>query len=431
MVSMTLDPSSALAEKYKGNRQILEQAVLGRGGDAGIDPYSALRALQKLNVADKYEQMQQAMRGQVNPPSVAQQTLAQAARAQAPMMAPPSPAPQAPQSGGLAAMPVPEETFGMAGGGIVAFANGGTSYQEQISKLSYEGLTPEERQAEIDKYESDIAARSKPEEYYAKRTKQIEDIREMGPQELEQQKGLAALQAASAMLQGNNVMRGLGAAGAAFGQSYGPALAAANKEKRALAEMQMNIEAAKRQEALGNYRDARAAADAADKRGREATMFELEKNKALMSDQQERAKIAATKEAAMAKTKDPSDRMQMYNVNLQNALARIVQRGKQAGETDEAFKARAQLEAQEQAAERTAEQWRSMGATSADITQFKTLADQLKNLTANTALQLSSHDKWQKEYDAIQAQLNAVIARIPTGQQVGTSALAPGFELDK
>ena len=29
MASMSLDPSSALAEKYKGNRQILEQAVLG------------------------------------------------------------------------------------------------------------------------------------------------------------------------------------------------------------------------------------------------------------------------------------------------------------------------------------------------------------------------------------------------------------------
>lgn len=289
---MSLDPSSALAEKYKGNRQILEQAVLGRSAEP-IDPYSALRALQKLNVADRYEMMQKAMQGQPNPPSIAEQTVAQAAQA------------QAPQGGGLAAMPVPEESFNMAGGGLVAFADGGaTSYRELISEMEYPEATPEERAAARAEYESLIGEVSKPEEFYGKRAEQIEGMREMGPQEMEQQKGLAALQAAAAMSQGSDFTRGLGGALGAFGETYGRAVDAANKEKRALMEMQMNMEAAQRQEAIGNRKDAMAAADAADKKKKEAAMFEFEKNKFLSEDALKRQEIDATLEAA--KQKDPN-----------------------------------------------------------------------------------------------------------------------------
>lgn len=299
MASMNLDPSSALAEKYKGNRQVLEQAVLGRSGE-NIDPYSALRALQKLNVADRYEMMQKAMQGQPNPPSIAEQTVAQAAQA------------QAPQGGGLAAMPVPEESFNMAGGGLVAFADGGaTSYRELISEMEYPEATPEERAAARAEYESLIGEVSKPEEFYGKRAEQIEGMREMGPQEMEQQKGLAALQAAAAMAQGSDFARGLGGALGAFGESYGKAVDAANKEKRALMEMQMNMEAAQRQEAIGNRKDALAAADAADKKKKEAATFEFEKNKFLSEDALKRREIAATEAAATAKTKDPTWQMEL------------------------------------------------------------------------------------------------------------------------
>lgn len=306
---MNLDPSSALAEKYKGNRQVLEQAVLGRGGE-NIDPYSALRALQKLNVADRYEMMQKAMQGQPNPPSIAEQTVAQAAQA---------PAPQAPQGGGLAAMPVPEESFDMAGGGLVAFADGGgTSYRELISEMEYPEATPEERAAARAEYESLIGEVSKPEEFYGKRAEQIEGMREMGPQEMERQKGLAALQAAAAMAQGSDFARGLGGALGAFGETYGRAVDAANKEKRALMEMQMNMEAAQRQEAIGNRKDALAAADAADKKKKEAAMFQFEKNKFLSEDALKRQEIDATLEAA--KQKDPNYMYEMLQRYTQDEL---------------------------------------------------------------------------------------------------------------
>lgn len=306
MASMSLDPSSALAEKYKGNRQILEQAVLGRSAEA-IDPYSALRALQKLNVADRYEMMQKAMQGQPNPPSIAEQTVAQAAQA------------QAPQGGGLAAMPVPEDSFNMAGGGLVAFADGGaTSYRELISEMEYPEATPEERAAARAEYESLIGEVSKPEEFYGKRAEQIEGMREMGPQEMEQQKGLAALQAAAAMSQGSDFTRGLGGALGAFGETYGRAVDAANKEKRALMEMQMNMEAAQRQEAIGNRKDAMAAADAADKKKKEAAMFEFEKNKYLSEDALKRREIDATLEAA--KQKDPNYMYEMLQRYTQDEL---------------------------------------------------------------------------------------------------------------
>ena len=244
--------------------------------------------------------MQKAMQGQPNPPSIAEQTVAQAAQA------------QAPQGGGLAAMPVPEESFNMAGGGLVAFADGGdTDYRQRIETQQYIDATPEERAAARAEYESLIGEVSNPEEFYGKRAEQIEGMREMGPQEMEQQKGLAALQAAAAMAQGSDFTRGLGGALGAFGESYGKAVDAANKEKRALMEMQMNMEAAQRQEAIGNRKDALAAADAADKKKKEAAMFEFEKNKSLAQDALKRREIAATEAAATAKTKDPTWQMEL------------------------------------------------------------------------------------------------------------------------
>lgn len=328
MASMNLDPSSALAEKYKGNRQILEQAVLGRSSEA-IDPYSALRALQKLNVADRYEMMQKAMQGQPNPPSIAEQTVAQAAQAQAP-----APAPQAPQSGGLAAMPVPEESFNMAGGGLVAFANGGLSNLEFPTEYSPEDTAYGEQYGEGYRKAFD------PEAYYGKRSKQIEEMEAMGPEELEQQKGLAALQAAAAMAQGSDFVRGLGAAGGAFGESYGAALKEAAKEKRSLMQMQAELEDARRKEEAALYRDKRTATAESYGRRVEQAKFDLERAKAEAELQAERERNAATIAAAGAKTKDPSDWKFTYQEQLRILYPEI----RAAVENDPANKGRTEEE---------------------------------------------------------------------------------------
>jgi hypothetical protein len=296
MASMSLDPSSALAEKYKGNRQILEQAVLGRSAEP-IDPYSALRALQKLNVADRYEQMQKAMAGQPNPPSIAEQTVAQAA--------------QAPQSGGLAAMPVPEESFNMAGGGLVAFADGGLSDLEFPTTFSPEDIAYGEQYGEGYRKAFD------PEAYYSKRAKQIEEMEAMGPEELEQQKGLAALQAAAAMSQGSDFTRGLGGALGAFGETYGTAVKESNKEKRALAQMQAEMEDARRKEEAALYKDTRAATQEAYGRRTEQAKFNLDVAKAQAELAAQREQNAAALAAAAAKgQKDPSDWKFTYQEQL-------------------------------------------------------------------------------------------------------------------
>ena len=73
---------------------------------------------------------------------------------------------------------------------------------------------------------------------------------------LEQGKGLAALQAAAAILQPGGTIRGIGAAGAAFGSAYGQALQADRAEKRYLAQMQFSLADAQRKERLGLTKDA-------------------------------------------------------------------------------------------------------------------------------------------------------------------------------
>jgi hypothetical protein len=73
---------------------------------------------------------------------------------------------------------------------------------------------------------------------------------------LQEGKGLAALQAAGAMLQGNDAIRGIGAAGSAFATSYAPALAAKRKADQSLTEMNINLTKARRAEKMGLSKDA-------------------------------------------------------------------------------------------------------------------------------------------------------------------------------
>jgi hypothetical protein len=281
MASLSIDPSSALAEKYRGNRQVLEAAVLGRGGDASIDPYSALRALQKLNVADRYEMMQKAMQGQPNPPSIAQQTVAQA------------------QSGGLGAMPVPEQTFNMAGGGLVAFADGGDTDLEFPTTFSPEDI------AYGEEYAKGYQEKFGPEEYYRKREEELAQLQEMGPEELQQQRGLAALQAAAALSQGNDLVRGLGAAGSAFGQSYGTALKEAKREKRSIAQARAEMEDARRKEEAALYKDKQAAVEQAFGRRTQAAEYALKKAQL----EAEREQASATAAAAANKPQNYMNQM--------------------------------------------------------------------------------------------------------------------------
>jgi hypothetical protein len=86
--------------------------------------------------------------------------------------------------------------------------------------------------------------------------KQISDMRGENEGSLREGKGLAALQAAGAMLQGNDPMRGLGAAGSAFASSYAPALAAKRRADQSFTEMNINLAKAQRAEKAGLLKEA-------------------------------------------------------------------------------------------------------------------------------------------------------------------------------
>ena len=82
---------------------------------------------------------------------------------------------------------------------------------------------------------------------------------------LREGRGLAALQAAGAMLQGNDPVRGIGAAGSAFASAYAPALAAKRKADQAFTEMNINLSKARRAEKMGLLKEADAYEQAAEK----------------------------------------------------------------------------------------------------------------------------------------------------------------------
>jgi protein-tyrosine-phosphatase len=116
-----IDQASVFADRFRNNRQALQAAVLGQ--NSGVDPYTALRALQLLKESDS---MQMAQQGQqpTEAPSLLQEAM-QPPQMPMGMAVPGQQMSQAPQqSGGLEAIPVPDQMFSGAGGGIVAFAAG-------------------------------------------------------------------------------------------------------------------------------------------------------------------------------------------------------------------------------------------------------------------------------------------------------------------
>lgn len=298
---MVIDRASIFADRFKGNPQILQAAVLGQSPVPGLDPYTALRAMQLLKESQQMQMaqaaqqptqspslVQTAMQMPQMPPQMARPAPQQAAPQQAPMMA---------ASGGLAAMHVPDEDY--AEGGIVAFAGDGeegqvtnsnpllealeamegspgspVTYQQlsslypglirQIMAEAPKGMTATERAQFVKDYIAERRAEAGASPFAALR-EEIATARGERDKNLRQAQGMALLEASAAALQPGGTMRGLAGAAAKFGGSYGQALQADRAERRALANMEMNIADAERKERMGLHSEARAAAAAADK----------------------------------------------------------------------------------------------------------------------------------------------------------------------
>jgi hypothetical protein len=95
--------------------------------------------------------------------------------------------------------------------------------------------------------------------------KQISNLTSQARESLEQGKGLAALNAMVAILKGPNFMSALGGAGTAFADSYKDALAANQKAKNSIAQMNINLLEGQRAEKLGQIKDASVSYRAAKK----------------------------------------------------------------------------------------------------------------------------------------------------------------------
>jgi hypothetical protein len=93
---------------------------------------------------------------------------------------------------------------------------------------------------------------------------QIANMASQSQQALEQGKGLAALHAMGALLQGPDFMRALGGAGSAFADSYGQAMQANRAAQQAQMQMSINVAAGQRAENLGLAKDAMGSFQAAN-----------------------------------------------------------------------------------------------------------------------------------------------------------------------
>lgn len=186
-----------------------------------------------------------------------------------------------------------DQTGQLVGGlqGLMASSEGNPEVYKQVTGYFPQllGLVAGAKPTRMTEAEYETAREKALEQYkkvagpspYEGLTKQIAEMREEGATDLQQARGLAALKAASAMLQGRGVIRGLAQAGGAFGESYGQALQADKAQKRSLMNMEIQMADARRKENLGLYKEAEAAAERARKSKEAAGEFGIKKANAL------------------------------------------------------------------------------------------------------------------------------------------------------
>jgi hypothetical protein len=194
----------------------------------------------------------------------------------------------------------------MAGGGIVAFEEGGSISDDLAARLSGQGLvgnpqvydalaraypgliekifahkhvdmSPEDSTKFTADYIKKMQEVGGPSPYEAYR-KQIAEL--TGNRDTEKEKGAAFLQAGAAMMQpGMTFAQGLGQAGSVIGQKYAQIAKDDTAAKRARAQMEFNLLDAERKERMGMHRDATAALEQARKNRADVSKAELDKLK--------------------------------------------------------------------------------------------------------------------------------------------------------
>jgi hypothetical protein len=150
----------------------------------------------------------------------------------------------------------------------------------RIASRSARDLTPEEAKTLYATEYEKITKAAGPSPYVGLRA----DLTAQGKERagnLNIAQGEALLEAASAVLEGSNAVRGLAQGGAKFAKSYGAAQRADQAAKRSMANMEFAISDAERKERSGNSRAATAAVENRRKAIADYNKTELERDKAL------------------------------------------------------------------------------------------------------------------------------------------------------
>jgi len=261
----------------------------------------------------------------------------------------------------------------MAGGGIVAFANRGAvvdtdnqsritpeNMQEIFDELEEDGngdtkdnaffknegrriystlaneeasapMTEAQRRANTKAYYQEVQDMAGPSPY-AKQSERITGLENQQAKNLEQQKGLAALAAIPAMLEGNNAVRGIGGAGGAFAGMYGKAIQADRVEKLSLMSAKNNLEEAQYKTRVGMVGEARQLTAEARRDAQAAGAAKTAKLKALGT-------LAAAQERASRPVKGATPNFDIQNRELIAADLKATTPMKK-GETPEQYEKR-------------------------------------------------------------------------------------------
>lgn len=200
-------------------------------------------------------------------------------------------------SGGIVAFAGDEEDNDPQTGQLVSQGNPGAyqnalmqalGYNKGLSEFKENTLSPEEVDAAIQRryaLEQKLAGESP----YGDINKHIAESEAGIKDYTDKAKGFAALKAMGAIMQPGGFIRGLGAAGGAFGDAMEKSEQATRAEKRSLASMKFNLKDAERKERMGMTRSAVSAASEAIKDKRDAERSRL---KVLETQANVAAKIA-------------------------------------------------------------------------------------------------------------------------------------------
>jgi hypothetical protein len=204
-------------------------------------------------------------------------------------------------------------------------------YSELANEKASAPMTADERRAAAKAYYQEVQDMAGPSPYAAQEGR-IAGLEKQQAENLGQQKGLAALAAIPAVLQGGNALRGLGAGAGAFGGMYGKALQADRAEKLSLMSAKNNLEEAQYKTRVGMVGEARQLTTEARRDAQAAEAARIAKLKALgtVATAQERA----SRPPKAATRNFDIERVEAVAKNLRNTVP------PNKGETPEQYDAR-------------------------------------------------------------------------------------------